>query len=167
MITGNLPIMSKNITCAITGHRLIESGFDFERLKSDLTEIYDLGYRIFLCGMAKGFDTICFKALSILKTDYPDIKICAVVPCSTQSKYLSESERAEYFEMLAQADYIEKEDKPYFNGCMLIRNDHMIKHSSYLYAYFNGEKKGGTYYTVNRARKNCLEIKFYPVGENS
>ena len=161
MITCNLLPMTKTITCAVTGHRVLGDDFDQEKLKNDLAQIVEKGYSVFLTGMAKGFDMACFKALESLKKDYPQIKTCAVIPCSDQSKYYSAKDRAEYEQMVLNADFIAKEDRPYFRGCMLLRNDFLIENSSLLYAYFNGEKKGGTYYTVKKAKENFLQIKFY------
>ena len=153
--------MTKTITCAVSGHRVVADGFDEEQLKKDLSQIVNGGYSIFLTGMAKGFDTLCFKALQSLKKDFPQIKICAVIPCADQSKYYSAKERAEYAQMIESADFIAREDKPYYRGCMLVRNDFLIENSSLLYAYYNGEKKGGTYYTVKKAKENYLQVKFY------
>lgn len=161
MLTCNLLPLTKTITCAVTGHRIIGGDFDQEKLKNELAQIVESGYSIFLTGMAKGFDTLCFQTLQSLKKDYPQIKICAVIPCADQSKYYSAKEKADYAQMLEQADFFAKEDRPYFRGCMLLRNDFLVENSSLLYAYFNGEKKGGTYYTVKKAKENFLQIKFY------
>ena len=161
MIISNLPPLAKNITCAVSGHRLLCDDFDKEQLKNDLVKIIEKGYTIFLTGMAQGFDLACFKALSILKKDYPEIKICAVIPCQDQSRYFSPEERYEYFELLESADFIAKEEKSYFKGCMLLRNNYLIDNCSLLYAYFNGEKRGGTYYTVNRAKNHGVNVEFF------
>lgn len=161
MITCNLLPFTKTITCAVSGHRVVSGDFDNEKLKNELAQIVESGYEIFLTGMAKGFDTLCFKALVSLKKDYPQIKICAVIPCADQSKYYSLKEKAEYNQLLNCADFIAREERSYFKGCMLLRNNFLIENSSLLYAYFNGEKKGGTYYTVKKAKENYLEVKFY------
>ena len=161
MIISNLPPFIKNVTCAVTGHRTVKDNFDFEKLKKDLAEIIENGYTFFLTGMAQGFDLLCFKALHSLKEKYSHIKICAVIPCSDQSKYFSLSDRETYKIFLSLADFIASEEKPYFKGCMLIRNNFLIDNCSLLYAYFNGEKHGGTYYTINRAKKSDITVKYY------
>lgn len=161
MITSNLPPFIKTVTCAVTGHRTVDNNFDFEKLKKDLAEIIENGYSVFLTGMAQGFDLLCFKALLALKEKYSQIKICAVVPCSDQSKYFSLSEREEYKKLLNLADFVACEEKTYFKGCMLIRNNFLIDNCSLVYAYFNGEKRSGTYYTINRAKKCDITVKYY------
>ena len=161
MITSNLPLMTKNLTCAVTGHRVIEKDFDFEKLKSDLAGIIEEGYSIFLTGMAQGFDTLCFKALISLKENYPFIKICAVIPCADQNKYFNSVDKEAYNLLIEQADFLAKEDRTYFKGCMLIRNNFLIDNCSLLYAYWNKEKRGGTYYTVKRAMEKTTKVKFY------
>ena len=46
----------------------------------------------------------------------------------------------------------------YYNGCLLRRNDYMVNRSSRLIAYFNGNPKGGTFYTVREAKQQGLDI---------
>ena len=161
MIISNLPPLIKNVTCAVSGHRALPDGFDFELLKAELEKIIDNGFSVFLTDMAQGFDLACFKALSLLKKDHPQIKICAVIPCMDQSKYFSSEDRYDYFELLESADFIAKEERTYFKGCMLLRNNYLIDNCSLLYAYFNGEKRGGTYYTVKKATEQGVCISYY------
>ena len=161
MIISNLPPLVKNQTCAVTGHRVLASNFNEKQLKNDLVKIIEKGYSIFLTGMAQGFDLACFKALSILKKDYPEIKVCAVITCQDQSKYFSLQEKKEYFELLDGANYIAEEERPYYKGCMLVRNNYLVENSSLLYAYFNGEKRGGTYYTVKKASEKGVSTEYY------
>lgn len=161
MIISNLPPLMKNKTCAITGHRQIPDGFDKEKLKADLIGIYEKGINLFLIGMATGFDSLCFNTLLDLKPDFPDIQLCAVIPCEGQSKYYKSQEKAEYEKFLSLADFVAKEERQYFRGCMLKRNDYMLDNSSLLYAYYNDTGKGGTLYTVNGAKKRGIPIIYY------
>ncbi len=161
MLLGNLPPLTKNRTCAFTGHRILKEDFSFSALKEDILKIYNLGYDIFLCGMAKGFDLACFEAVLSLKEEYSDVKICAVIPCSDQAKYFSVEDKIKYNSFLEQADFTVLEEKTYYKNCMLKRNEFLVNNSSLLYAYFNGEKKGGTYYTISLAKKNQMEIVYY------
>ena len=46
----------------------------------------------------------------------------------------------------------------YFDGCFLRRNDYMLERASHIIAYYNGEPKGGTFYTCRRAKRMNLEI---------
>ena len=161
MIISNLPPLIKNVTCAVTGHRVLGEDFNEEQLKIDLENIINRGYTVFLTGMAQGFDLQCFKVLSSLKKDYPEIKICAVIPCADQSKYFSSEEKYLYYDFLEEADFIAKEERTYFKGCMLLRNNFLVDNCSLLYAFFNGEKRGGTYYTIKRANSQSVTVNFF------
>ena len=161
MIISNLPPLVKNTTCAITGHRALTENFNKEQLIKDLEKIIEQGFNLFLIGMAQGFDLACFKALILLKKNYPQIKLCAVIPCIDQSKYFSQNDRYDYFEFLDQADYVAKEERSYYKGCMLVRNNYLVDNCSLLYAYFNGEKRGGTYYTIKRANEHNVSVEYY------
>ncbi len=161
MIISNLPPFQRNITCAVTGHREISLDLDYEKLKKDLLNINKKGYSVFLVGMATGFDLLCFKALLDCKKENENIKICAVIPCLNQEKYYSLQERKEYYEFLEKVDYIAKEEKEYYRGCMLKRNDYMLENCSLLYAYYRETGRGGTLYTVNGAKKRNIPILRY------
>jgi uncharacterized phage-like protein YoqJ len=161
MITSNLQPFLKNVTCSVTGHRTLFEDMDFEKLKKQLKEIYEKGFSIFLVGMAAGFDLLCFKALLQLKDSCKDLKICAVIPCEGQEKYFKAEERRDYQSLLPKADYVVKEDREYFRGCMLKRNDYMLENSSLVFAYYKNTGKGGTLYTINGAKKRNLQIIFY------
>ena len=57
-------------SCALTGHREIESGFDENRLYDKLEELIRSGYDYFYCGMAQGFDLLALGCLCDLKRKY-------------------------------------------------------------------------------------------------
>ena len=158
MIKSNLPPLCINKTCAVTGHRDLPDNFDRQKLKKKLEEIVSSGYEIFLIGMAVGFDLECFSVLAELKEEGKNVKICAVIPCSDQSKYFSKENKALYDKCLASADYIAEEERTYFKNCMLLRDDYLIKNCSLLFAYHDGRTNGGTYYTINKAIKNNIKI---------
>lgn len=161
MIKSNLPPFSINRTCAVTGHRNLPDDFDRKKLKEKLSEIISGGYEIFLVGMAIGFDLACFSALTELKNEGANVKICAVIPCKEQDKYFSKENKALYDNCLASADYIAAEERTYFKNCMLLRDDYLIANSSLLFAYHDGRTAGGTYYTIKRAMKNGTKIVYF------
>ncbi len=163
MIKSNLPPFIINKTCAVTGHRVLPPDFDEEALRKKLGKIIDDGYDVFLIGMAVGFDLLCFKTLLALKEGGKDVKICAVVPCSDQSKRFSAQDKLLYDECLKKADFIAGEENTYFKNCMLIRDDYLVSNSALLFAFFDGRKQGGTYYTINKAIKNGLKVCYYGV----
>ena len=111
MLINTLPPLIKNVTCAITGHRILCKDFDREKLYEELSDIVDDGYEYFLDGMALGFDSECFRALERIRGDGKPVKIVAVIPCSGQSEKFSLKDKTEYDRMINSADLVVKEGK--------------------------------------------------------
>ena len=158
---NELPPLTKNKTLSVTGHRILKKDFLEETVKSDLRRIIEKGYDIFLVGMAIGFDLTCFEVLDELKKEYPFIKLTAVIPCLTQAERYGEKDRKRYEKFLEKADYKSIISEKYTPNCMLKRNDFMLENADGLYAYYNGVKRSGTYYTLSRAKKRGMEIFRY------
>ena len=150
----------KEKTCAITGHRIIKRDLDLEKLKQTFLKLIESGFDTFLCGMALGFDTLCFKILySIKRQKNLDIKIIACIPCQKQDIGYNESQKIEYQKMLDVADekiYVSNE---YSKTCMMKRNMFMVDNAFCLIAYLNQER-GGTKNTVEYAKKSQKPIIF-------
>lgn len=159
MLINTLPPLIKNVTCAITGHRILCKDFDREKLYEELSDIVDDGYEYFLDGMALGFDSECFRALERIRGDGKPVKIVAVIPCSGQSEKFSLKDKTEYDRMINSADFVVKEGSCYFEGCMLRRNDFLVENASLLFAYYRDAIRGGTRYTVNRAVELGLPVR--------
>ena len=146
---------------AFTGHRFIRYS-DRQRLKTNLeraiTACYQSGIRHFLCGMALGFDMFAAETLLAMKTQYPDILLTAVIPFRGQPCKFNPADKERYQSILSKADNVECLSEAYFDGCFLRRNDYMLSHAHQVIAYYNGEPKGGTFYTCRRAERIGLEI---------
>ena len=146
---------------AFTGHRFIRCN-DRQRLRTELeraiTVCYDSGIRHFLCGMALGFDMLAAETLLAMKTEYPDIRLTAVIPFRGQSFRFNFADKERYRSILGKADNVVCLSETYFDGCFLRRNDYMLNYASHIIAYYNGEPKGGTFYTCRRAERMGLEI---------
>ena len=148
-------------TAAFTGHRFIRYN-DRQRLRTDLkraiTACYDSGIRHFLCGMALGFDMLAAETLLAMKADRPDIRLTAVIPFRGQSCRFNPTGKERYRSILGKADNVVCLSETYFDGCYLRRNDYMLNRASHIIAYYNGEPKGGTFYTCRRAERMGLDI---------
>ena len=55
-------------------------------------------------------------------------------------------------ELRGEADRIVTVSKSYHRGCMLRRNNYLIANAGQLIAYYDGSRRGGTAYTVSRAK---------------
>ena len=146
---------------AFTGHRFIRYS-DRQRLETNLeraiTACYQSGIRHFLCGMALGFDMLAAETLLAMKADHADIRLTAVIPFRGQPCKFNSADKGRYQSILGKADNVVCLSETYFDGCFLRRNDYMLNHASHIIAYYNGEPKGGTFYTCRRAERMGLDI---------
>mgnify|MGYP002619467171 FL=1 len=146
---------------AFTGHRSIDPK-KVESVKRELITIvktlYAKGVRIYLSGMAIGFDMLAAEVILSLKPKLPSLKLISVIPFRNQHNRWNINDKKRYNDILAQADDSIVLSEWYFNGCYLKRNDFMINHSCGLIAYYNGTNKGGTFYTIRKAKSKGKDI---------
>lgn len=150
----------KEKTCCFTGHRQIPSEFlpaITKKLTDTLIFYIEQGYQYFGVGGALGFDTLAAQAVLNLKQQYPDIKLILVLPCRNQADHWNAQDKAEYERIKVMADKVVYTSECYSKGCMHKRNRHLVDESSLCICYLN-KTTGGTYYTVNYARTNRLQI---------
>ena len=146
-------------TCCFSGHRVLEGFCHHSEFKRALYTAFDRGCDTFLCGMALGFDSYVFDVLLDFKinSSYP-VKIVACLPCKDQDKFFNDIQKKDYKRRLEKADkIIYVSERNYFNGCMQKRNRFMVDNSSFLICYLK-KNEGGTFSTVDYARKKGLEI---------
>ncbi len=153
--------LKKAESIAFTGHRNIPvSQMDRVRewLRTAISHAYKHGKRHFYCGMALGFDMLAAEAILSLKVELPNIRLIATVPFRGQSSRWSAIEQRRYKQLIAQADKVIVLSERYYQGCLLRRNDYMLARTSGVIAYFNGNPKGGTYYTCREARYKGMDV---------
>lgn len=151
--------MIKEKTCCFSGHRILPLDFDKESFEKLVYKTVNDGFDTFLCGMAIGFDALCFSVLEKVRESY-DIKIIACVPCNTQSKFFNKKQKAEYERMISKADSVINVGGEYYDGCMMDRNKFMVDNSSRLICYLN-YGHGGTYSTVKYAVEAGAEVIYF------
>lgn len=125
---------------------------------ANVTLLYAQGYKTFYNGMANGFDLITAEAVLRVKQCFKDIRLVAVIPFREQAERYDAADKATYRKVLRMADEVVVVSERYFKGCFFRRNDYMIRRSDKIVAYWDGEHKGGTYYTAKQAEK--LNIEF-------
>lgn len=157
---GNL-FLKKEQSVAFTGHRFIPYGklpMLKAALKNVIIELYTKGYNNYYCGMAIGFDLLSAEAVLSLKAEYKGLRLIAVVPYRNQDERFSFTDKKRYRSILNKADetIILRED--YCQGCLLRRNDYMLAYSNQVIAYFDGENKGGTFYTCRNAQAEGMPV---------
>ena len=143
--------------CAFTGHRsLAGTDFDEHLLERVVNYLVKNGYNRFLCGMAVGFDMKAAQAVLALKGLY-NIELVACLPCANQSERFSEKNKRLYREILSRCDDIIIMEMEYRNGCMQQRDRYLVDNCDVLVSFLR-KNSGGTYYTVNYARKENKKI---------
>ena len=143
--------------CAFTGHRsLAGTDFDEHLLERVVSDLVKTGTTRFLCGMAVGFDMKAAQAVLALKDMY-EIELVACLPCANQSERFSARNKKLYNEILARCDDIIIMEMEYKNGCMQERDRYMVDNCDLLVCFLR-KSSGGTYYTVNYARKANKKI---------
>ena len=155
--------------CCFTGHRPSalpfgsdESHIDCLALKGKLRDAIELsiqeGYTLFYSGMAEGFDTFAAEAVLEFKERYPDIRLCAVLPCADQAKSWSKQAVRRYHAILEAADEAVTLSPQYTPFCMQQRNIYMVERSTKCIAYCT-KLRGGTYNTLKYALgKNIMIV---------
>ena len=147
--------LNKNITVAFTGHRNYDGCADME-LQALLEKLYLRGFRRFLSGMAWGFDLAAAEAVIALKERYSDVCLVTVEPYAWFGRLFRGDDLTRYENVKAAADEV------VVVGCSgeptdyIARNDYLVDMSSVMVAWWNGASRGGTAYTMRRARKARL-----------
>lgn len=151
----------KKTTCCFTGHRVIPNSEILkvdEKTETVCKALIKKGYKTFITGGARGFDTIAAQCVLRLKKEH-NIKLVIAVPCREQSKGWGREDKDIYDKILHFADEVIVLAEDYTLECMHKRNRFMVDNSSVCIAYLK-RMSGGTAYTVNYAADEGREIIF-------
>ena len=158
---ANLTAVSRRCSAAFTGHRSLPYGRTAD-IKAALTELirewHGEGITNYICGMALGFDLIAAECVLQAKRDFNDITLTAVIPFRDQCGMWCWRDRQHYHAVLRQADFSILLSERYYKGCLLVRNDFMLSHAGRIVACYDGRRRGGTFYTCNRARAMNIPV---------
>lgn len=150
----NPTAINRRCSAAFTGHRSFPHG-GTANVKAALTELiknwHGEGITNYMCGMALGFDLMAAECVLQAKADFNDITLTAVIPFRDQCGMWNWNDRQRYHAILQQADFRILLSEKYYKDCLLVRNDFMLKHASRVVACYDGRRRGGTFYTRNRA----------------
>lgn len=141
-----------NRICAFSGHRNLKSlDFDNSLLDRVVHDLIKTGTTEFLCGMAYGFDLAAAETVLAYKKDY-DIKLTACLPCANQTDTFSKNNKLRYNTILNSCDEVITLSPAYYRGCMHERDRYLVDNSDVLVCFLR-RNSGGTFYTVNYAKK--------------
>ncbi len=154
-------MVDKMKVACFSGHRKLPEDCTELRtnLENAIISLIERGVVFFGSGAALGFDQEAATAVLKLKKDYPHIRLVMVLPCPPEQQSLkwNEQQRKRYYDLLDRADKVRILSPQYTKSCMLDRNRHLVNCSTYLICYLR-EQHGGTFYTVNYAEQQGLEI---------
>ena len=161
--------------CCITGHRPLKFPFDYtdkssreflayqERLLFEIERLIDEGYRHFISGMAQGVDLDFAEAVILLREKHKlQNQICLelAIPCANQTRNWKDCYLKQYAYVWANSEYQTQISQNYERGCMQRRNQYMVDRSDLVLAVWNGEEQGGTWNTVQYAKRKEKQIRF-------
>lgn len=149
-----------------TGHRFISAAAQTEakiKLKDRIMDAYSRGVRVFVTGMAMGFDLIAASVVVGLQREHEDLQLIAVVPFRGQSERFNPYFKSLYEHILVKASRTIVLSERYYERCLLKRNDYMLDFASEIIAYYDGKPKGGTFYTIRNAMLRGIRVtNIYP-----
>ena len=142
--------------CCFTGHRTIKNLPPIEvlnKLKKVLVDLIENeGFCDFRTGGAIGFDTMAALTILELKKKYPHIKLHLFLPYKAQDSYFTPQEKQVYHYTIACADSVTYTQNSFSKEALFARNRALVDGTDLCVAYLE-RLDGGTYYTVNYARK--------------
>ena len=151
----------RTVSAAFTGHRFYDFSqreFIQERLTSAISEAYDHGIMNFISGFALGIDLMAAQLVQSLKCNLPGISLTAAIPFEGQAERYNIYDKRVYDRLLELADKVIVLSDCHYPRCFLDRDEFMVENASYLIAYYDGREKGGTYYTIKKARARGIPI---------
>ena len=159
--------MKRETTCCFTGPRpprLPAGGREDapemlvlkEKLDAAVRRAYEDGYRVFIDGMAEGFDLLAAEAVLKLREEYPDVHLMAAFPAPESRKNHSAEVCERIERIVAKASIAVYAYTKYEKGCELRRNLYMVSRAGRIIGYYNG-LSSGTAHCWNQAQLRGLE----------
>lgn len=131
--------------------------FVLRGLDASIKLCIDRGYENFITGGAMGFDTMAACRVIAARKRYGGIRLILALPCRTQTEKWPMEDVKLYRRILGMADEAIYLADFYSRECYYVRNDWMVDHSQVCISYLT-KNRGGTLYTVNRARRAGLTV---------
>lgn len=178
------------LSAAFTGYRPQKLSFgndlghpDAVRLRAALLKEYEKlilrGFRYFYTGGALGSDLMTAEVILELKRRYEHRELChrLCLPCLNHCAKWRREDIIRLEKIKRDSDVVYVSEKPYFNGCMQLRNQYMVDACAVLVAVYDGQS-GGTKNTVDYARarekkivtirpKGFMRVEFFEKPEDA
>ena len=145
--------------CSFFGHRDVKITEElYATTTAEILKAVDFGCRIFYFGGYGSFDDLCYKIVTKIKKENPQMNITRIY-CVAQEKYLRKSSRYFSPEDYDEVIYLE----PSFNGwykSIYFRNLAMIDNSDYIIFCCGEIETSGAYKAYKYAKKRYSHCKF-------
>lgn len=130
------------------------------RLKYSLSNLIEQGYNEFFIGMARGIDTYIAEILLDFIRDgiYNNIVLNAVIPYPDFMGMWNNLDKLRAESIMSYFDNIITVSSEYNSRANFLRNKYIVDNSDVLFAVFDGEERGGTYNTIEYAKKKRINI---------
>ena len=125
------------------------------------------GYDHFISGMADGADLDFASSVATLSNNFENIVLESALPYPLRTPTIPSENDMIRNTLVNQSQKITVVSPKYFNGCMQKRNRYMVDSSDLVLAVWNGEKRGGTWYTIDYAFKKGKPIIYIMLKELS
>ncbi len=153
-------------SCCFTGHRRMsakERRATLYRLRSTILYLVSKGVVNFRAGGALGFDTIAATMVIDLKRSDDRIKLILDLPYEGQDEKWSDSDKRIYAFIRENADEVNVSEKlptsrEKATQLLYKRNRALVDNSDYCVCYMKNNKRSGTAYTVDYAKRCDREI---------
>ncbi|MCQ2386006.1 MAG: DUF1273 domain-containing protein [Clostridia bacterium] len=158
--------MKKETTVCFSGYRPEKMPFTpdtpgfsafLEKQKEITDRLYEVGFRTFVTGGARGFDTWVAQDVLHLRRRHGDVCLHLALAFPGQEQEWNEEDRRLYRQIMEEADTVTYCSPRYERGVYYTRNRFMVDSSSFLVAAYDGAK-GGTAYTVSYAMRQTVPV---------
>ena len=136
--------------CCVTGHRDIpdvKSAYVAEQLAKEIDLAIADGFNYFISGFADGTDLMFAKEIVKRIMDGQELFLEAAIPYAGRL----DSKDPVFQVCLTYCCEIHVTSQKYERNCFLERNMYMLLKSQRVIAVYDGRRRGGTLYTINRA----------------
>ena len=156
-----------NTTCSLLGiraHRLDLDKLEFHSkmmgklIERELRHAICDGVSIFRVGMHMGADIWAAQRIIWLRnTHFPHIRLHCYLPCETQANNWPDIWREQYFDVLAQADWVFCLQAHYSKGCIQRQKQAMLMGTDRLIAIHDNVAEGGISQAIRYAEAREIE----------
>lgn len=118
------------------------------------------GYRVFLCGLQRGFEMISAEVALELKEKYPEIQVIGVMPSLHMEEKWESADQVRFRNIINKLDNVHYISYGIIGWiCYLETDKERIRRSSLVIALYNGSPFGITKEEIDYAKEQGVEIK--------